>query len=337
MSAEGDPHGVTEIVLVGGGDPSLRRAPGGGDPSLRVLARRTVAALKAHDVSRVHLRWDASLFAPPTASSAWPAEYVASGVVAPVTALSIGDARVPDPGRAAADAFGAELAAAGIDLRGTPSSTVADTDSAELAQVESRPVADLLERMLTTSNNDYAEAFGHLVAAAAGEPATFESAAAATIEAVRGLDIPTAGVVLDDASGLARSDRVPPATLATLLATAAAQTHPELSAVQTGLPVAAFNGTLVATVHRPARVVRCRRRPREDRDADRGHRTRGHGAGPRGPGPGIRVPRRPDPGGLGPVGAGDPRRGRRSRSLPAAVVDLMALGWLGRPLPVRTV
>ena len=133
VSAEGDPKGITEIVLVGGGDPSLRATPGSGDPSLRTLARRTAAALEAHDISRVHLRWDASLFAPPTASPAWPEGYVASGVVAPVTALSVGDARVTDPSRTAAAVFAAELERAGIDVRGKPSSTVADSDAAELA------------------------------------------------------------------------------------------------------------------------------------------------------------------------------------------------------------
>ena len=38
----------------------------------------------------------------------------------------------------------------------------------------------------------------------------------------------------------------PAATFVRLLALAAGAAHPELSAVQTGLPVAAFNGTLVA-------------------------------------------------------------------------------------------
>jgi len=211
---------------------------------LRTLARRTAAALKVSGVTRVRLRYDASLFAPPRESAAWPPDYVTSGVVAPVTALSIGDARVADPVRQAVDAFEAELAAAGVTVRGSATSVVADSDAAELAAVESRPVGELIERMLTDSDNDFAEAFGHLVAVAGGEPATFEGGAAATNAAVGKLQIPTAGVALYDGSGLARTDRVPATTFAHLLAVIAAPGHPELGAVQTGLPIAAFSGTL---------------------------------------------------------------------------------------------
>ena len=157
------------------------RAPGGGDPSLRLLARRTATKLAASGLTKVRLRYDASLFAPPRASAAWPPGYIETGVVAPVTALSIGDAQVADPVQQAVDAFVGELSAAGVAVRGPPTSVVADTDAAELAAVESRPVGVLLERMLTTSDNDYAEAFGHLAAVAGGEPATFEGGAAATM------------------------------------------------------------------------------------------------------------------------------------------------------------
>lgn len=244
VSAEGDPAGVPEIVLVGGGDPSLRQTPGGGDASLRALAHRTAVALHAAGTSTVRLRYDASLFAPPKASAAWPPAYVATGVVAPVTALSIGDGQVADPAREAADAFREELRRERVTVRGTPTSAEAETDAAELASVESRPVGVLVERMLTDSDNDYAEALGHLIAVAAGEPGTFQGGAAATLESLATLGIPTTGVELFDASGLARSDRVPADTLARLLALVATGAHAELAAAQTGLPVAGFNGTL---------------------------------------------------------------------------------------------
>ncbi len=193
----------------------------------------------------MRLRYDDSLFAPPTTARSWPEEYVASGVVAPVTALSVGDARVPDPSLEAARAFGAELIKAGIDVRGPVSGGRAPAGATELGGVDSRPLAVLVARMLTESDNDYAEAFGHLSAVAAGEPATFDGGATATIAAVRSLGVPTDGVRLSDASGLARDDAIPPRTLATLLATAGSPEHPELGAVLPGLPVSGFTGTLL--------------------------------------------------------------------------------------------
>ena len=72
------------------------------------------------------------------------------------------------------------------------------------------------------------------------------TAATATLDAVRALAVPVTGVVLDDASGLARSDRVPAADVRPAAGGGRSAAQPELSAVQTGLPVAAFNGTLVA-------------------------------------------------------------------------------------------
>src|SRR5207344_1040996 len=58
VSAEGDPGGVPEIVLVGGGDPSLRSTPGGGDASLRALARLTAQALDRTGLHRARLGYD---------------------------------------------------------------------------------------------------------------------------------------------------------------------------------------------------------------------------------------------------------------------------------------
>ena len=87
----------------------------------------------------MRLRYDASLFAPPTASPAWPASYVASGVVAPVTALSVDDAASSDPSRSAAETFAAELVASGIASAASVSSVRADTSAPEVAQVRVAP------------------------------------------------------------------------------------------------------------------------------------------------------------------------------------------------------
>jgi D-alanyl-D-alanine carboxypeptidase/D-alanyl-D-alanine-endopeptidase (penicillin-binding protein 4) len=253
VSAEGDPRGIPEVVLVGGGDPSLRTTPGGGDPSLRSLAAATAAALGKAGLHRVRLAYDDSLFAGPSSSPAWPDGYVESGVVGLVSALSVDAGRGADPSRSAAEVFATELRRAGVGVSGRLRQVPTDEDFAQLAEVRSQPVRVLLERMLTASDNDYAEAFGHLAAVAGHQPATFRGAASATVEALDALGLPVDGIRLQDASGLARQDRVPARALVLALALAGSHGHPELASVLSGLPVAAFTGTLVGRFDLPSR------------------------------------------------------------------------------------
>lgn len=279
------------IVLVGGGDPTLvatKPAPGPTAPaSLVDLAAGTAAALKASGVTRVTLGYDTSLFSPQTASPAWPAGYVATGVIAPVTALAVREGRtgtepvgigprVSDPPAAAARTFATLLADAGVTVASAPtpdkappapsgSASASTTGSAStspsgppsgtpsaslpapgtrLAAVSSPPMADLVAQMLTLSDDDLAEALGHLVAVASGTTADFAGAAQSVIAEVAGLGVPTDGVRLYDTSGLARTDSIPPAVLTAVLSVVAQPKHPELRPVLTGLPVAGFTGTL---------------------------------------------------------------------------------------------
>jgi D-alanyl-D-alanine carboxypeptidase/D-alanyl-D-alanine-endopeptidase (penicillin-binding protein 4) len=77
-----------------------------------------------------------------------------------------------------------------------------------------------------------------------GRPGSFEEGAAAVVDALSALGLPTEGVVLRDGSGLARTNLIPPATLGRLLVLAADGSRPRLSRLVTGLPVAGFTGTL---------------------------------------------------------------------------------------------
>ena len=149
-----------EYVLVGGGDATLTTAPSaaGSYPasaSLAELAQRTAAALAPQGLSQITLRYDARLFAPPTAAPSWPPGYLASGVVGPVTALSADqgrvapdrDARVADPSLEAARRFAQALATAGVAVAGEPTAVDAATPAAKpaafVASVESAPVSAL--------------------------------------------------------------------------------------------------------------------------------------------------------------------------------------------------
>jgi D-alanyl-D-alanine carboxypeptidase/D-alanyl-D-alanine-endopeptidase (penicillin-binding protein 4) len=228
------------VVLVGGGDPTLE---------LGGLADDTAAALKARGARSVHLGYDASLFSGTAQHPIGPNDNLAQ-----VTALMVREGRLDhstsgparradDPAQAAGDAFADLLRDRGIRVKGTVS-PASGRGGTPLAAHRSAPLSELVERMLTDSDNDLAEALARQVARASGRPASFAGAAAAIPDALRRLGIPLGGAVFHDGSGLDGSDRLSATTLARILAFAAAPGQPEMRSVVTGLPVAGFTGTL---------------------------------------------------------------------------------------------
>lgn len=249
----GDPG---DLVLVGGGDATLTRRKTSGLPgraSLATLADRIAEALRAAGVSSVTVNVDDSLFSGPAVSPDWPATYVGSGVVSPVSALSLDggrvtprrDARSADPALAAGQELARLLTKRGVPVGGEVTRAVATPAGRELAVVESPTVAELVELMLSTSDNDIAESLLRLAAVAGGRPGTFVDGTAAAAQILAGLGVPVEGLTLLDGSGLARGSTIAPATLAALLVLAAQDTsEPALDHLVTGLPVAGFSGTL---------------------------------------------------------------------------------------------
>jgi D-alanyl-D-alanine carboxypeptidase/D-alanyl-D-alanine-endopeptidase (penicillin-binding protein 4) len=248
-----------EVVLVGGGDPTLAgpTAKAGYPASARLtdLAARARAALGPAAVTRVLV--DESLYSGDRLGPGWKPTYVTEGAVSPVGPLMVDGGRVrPDRVRRHADpavAAGQALAAllqpgARVEVRrGT-----APPGARELGAVTSQPVPQLVERMLARSDNDLAEALARHVALSQGQPASFAGGAAA-VQAVLGpfldeVGVGRASVALVDGSGLSRLDRLEPAALTRLLARVAADdgspTVERLAPVLTGLPVAGFSGTL---------------------------------------------------------------------------------------------
>ncbi|MFF1920132.1 D-alanyl-D-alanine carboxypeptidase/D-alanyl-D-alanine-endopeptidase [Streptomyces sp. NPDC058221] len=232
------------VTLVGGGDPTLDRA------ALRSLAADTAHALKDGGVHEVRLRYDASGYSGPALHPIGPNENIA-----PVSALMVNEGRLDntssgpaprsgDPARDAADAFGELLDKAGIATASGPESGRAPAKSRPVAKHLSAPLSGLVERALTNSDNDIAEALARQTALAAGEPADFKGGRRAVTAQLKNLKLPLKGVNFSDGSGLNRKDKVTAALLAGLLARAADQDHPELRPVLTGLPVAGFSGTL---------------------------------------------------------------------------------------------
>ncbi|WP_185911303.1 D-alanyl-D-alanine carboxypeptidase/D-alanyl-D-alanine-endopeptidase [Streptomyces sp. WAC07149] len=247
--------GPGEIVLVGGGDPSLtakKKSPAGSGGSLVALAADTAQALKAAGTDTVTLGYDDSLYTGPVLHPIGRDENIA-----PVTALTADEGRPDDstsgpversgdPSKDTARSFAALLRDRGIKVGGEPAKAKAPAGAQPLATTLSTPLAGLVERMLTNSDNDIAEALARQTALAAGRPASFEGAEKAVSEKLASLGVDLTGTRFADGSGLNRADRLSTRLLTALLAKAADPRHPELRPVLTGLPVAGFTGTLRA-------------------------------------------------------------------------------------------
>lgn len=245
-----------EVVLVGSGDVLLDS--GHGDPSAVVgragladLAVRTATALQAQGRTTVVLRLDDTLFTGSAVSSAWSSGDVSAGFVAPVMPVGVNagqvsgrTARRSDPALSAATTFAGLLDAQGITVSGRVTRADAPESPTVLAEVRSAPVGDLVEHILTESDNTVAEVLARLVAVQDGRAGTFADAGAAVVERVGLLGVPVEGVRLVGGSGLARGSVVPARTLTRLLALAAGRERPELRWMLTGLPVAGASGTL---------------------------------------------------------------------------------------------
>ncbi|MFF7160988.1 D-alanyl-D-alanine carboxypeptidase/D-alanyl-D-alanine-endopeptidase [Streptomyces sp. NPDC008086] len=239
-----------ELVLVGGGDPTLTaRKDADGWAGLRDLADRTAKALKKRDVREVTLSYDKTLYAGPELHPIG-----VNGNLAPVSALMVDEARtndstsgpakrVEDPAQDAAAQFAELLADRGVKTT-APGPSKATNRAEPLAEVTSPPMSALVERMLTNSDNDIAEHLARQTAVASGARADFDGAGKAIGDRLRKLGLPVAGADFKDGSGLDRDDRLTADLLTALLAKAADPAHPELRPVLTGLPVAGFTGTL---------------------------------------------------------------------------------------------
>jgi D-alanyl-D-alanine carboxypeptidase/D-alanyl-D-alanine-endopeptidase (penicillin-binding protein 4) len=251
------------LYLIGGGDVTLGvRTPAGppGYPayaSLADLAARTAAALGPAGTTPVRLCLDTSLWQGPSSARGWSTGYFTGGDIARPSPLEVDEGasvpqhrarapipRVDDPSEQAGEEFVAALGRFGVRVSGPVCRAVAPSSGLGIATVSSAPVSALVQRMLTLSDNDLAESLGRLVAHRAGRPADFAGAAAAVIEQVKALGVDVTGVVLNDASGLSRLDRVSARTLVQLVQIAVDPRHPRLRAVAEGLPVAGLTGTL---------------------------------------------------------------------------------------------
>jgi serine-type D-Ala-D-Ala carboxypeptidase/endopeptidase (penicillin-binding protein 4) len=257
-----------DVVLVGGGDPTLAVNSVGQFPGaarLDRLAAQVKSALGTTKPRRVLI--DTSLFTGPATAPGWsPADISPGGQVAAIQSLmtnagritpvhhEVGaDPRFRDPALAAGTAFARQLGVRTAVIRGTAPAAASGSPSAApgtvapgaaLGTVQSPPLIQVTDWMLQQSDNVIAEALGRQVAMAAGRPASFQGATAATTAKLAELGLPAGEARLYDASGLSRRDAISPSLLTDVLALGAGGTQPAVAALFGGLPVAGWSGTL---------------------------------------------------------------------------------------------
>jgi len=250
-----DPTAATpRVVLVGAGDPSLASTPGavGGrgtrvEPAtLAELASATARSLATRGIGKVRIGYDDSLFTGPALHPTWDPAFPAAGIVAPVSALQVDQgrrtptsvARVPEPAVAAAQVFARGLEESGIEVVGRIKRVSQRPESVPLASVSSPTIARLVERMLATSDNDYAEALARIGAAAAGYPASFAGVSRRGAQVLAELGLGGSQDAVADGSGLSRANALAPGTLTGLLRSTS------LGPISSGLPVGGTTGSL---------------------------------------------------------------------------------------------
>jgi D-alanyl-D-alanine carboxypeptidase/D-alanyl-D-alanine-endopeptidase (penicillin-binding protein 4) len=155
-----------------------------------------------------------------------------------------GSGRVPDPPATAASLFATYLRKDGIEVETSISQQTARAHAHEVARVSSIPLADIVERVLQVSDNEGAEVLAHQVGLATEDEASYAAGVRGVTTTLSGLGLDLGGATIQDGSGLSRDDRVDAETLVQLLQLAASPAHPELRSVVTGLPVAAYDGSL---------------------------------------------------------------------------------------------
>lgn len=233
----------TGIVLVGGGDPYLTTSqyPATGQASIRDLATKTAQALAKAGRLSVTLGYDDSLFSGPQWNPAWQPEWSAD--VAPVSALSAspdGDS-TSDTSLAAATVFRDLLVQQGINVT-TFQAQRTNANPQLVASVDSWPLGQMVQHILSVSNNFGAEVLFRHLGATSGQDGSVASAAAALQAFLRAHDLWSDQMSISDGSGLAMTDKVPAMILAAAIRLA--YDTPGLEDILDGLPVAGVDGTL---------------------------------------------------------------------------------------------
>jgi serine-type D-Ala-D-Ala carboxypeptidase/endopeptidase (penicillin-binding protein 4) len=273
-----------EVVIIGGGDPTLAINGTGSYPGaarLDSLADQVRRALGGTAPTKVIV--DSSLFSGPNTGPDWESSDVDNGGQASrISALMTDGGRItptkvappspryPRPDLAAGQAFarllgvptsqvgsGTAPPAPADPLAASPGDASATAAASALAPgtqlgaVKSAPLLNIVEQMLANSDNTVAEMMARQVALARNQPATFAGGATAVLDELNELGLPTGGLKIVDGSGLSPDDRLTTRLLTAILTLVARADHPQLHGVLSGLPVAGYSGTLASRFRTP--------------------------------------------------------------------------------------
>lgn len=238
-----------DLVLVGGGDPSLARQ------GLGRLASRVGAAGLTKVKGR--LLFDDSAFdrrasVPRRGISGGPFAYLGR-----LSGLAFEGGRSSDPASSAARTMVSILRKRGVSIskktrRGrAPSSPAAE---AVVAEVSSSPLAALARATNTFSINYYAEAILKALAAEQRGRGTTKGGVAIVRAFARRAG---AGLRAQNGSGLSRADRASPRAVGALLASMLAEDEPVRDAFLASLAIAGRSGTLAGRMRGTAAQRRC--------------------------------------------------------------------------------
>ncbi|MFD4368873.1 D-alanyl-D-alanine carboxypeptidase/D-alanyl-D-alanine-endopeptidase [Rhodococcus sp. NPDC058521] len=241
-----------EVVLVGGGDPTITAKPRGENgyyPGAAHLAD-LVDQIRASGTPVDRIVVDTSLYAGPTMAQGWLPTDVPAGFITPTEPLMIDGGRSdplvdesPRSTTPALDAGRALAAALGIDQNAVDSGAAAP-GAAQVAAVQSAPLRDRLRQMMEHSDNVLAEAIGREVAMKTGAEPSFSGAAASVSQTLFSAGFDLTGLELHDTSGLSVDDRITAKSLDEILTAAAGDGHPKLRPMLDYLPVAGGTGSL---------------------------------------------------------------------------------------------
>jgi D-alanyl-D-alanine carboxypeptidase/D-alanyl-D-alanine-endopeptidase (penicillin-binding protein 4) len=246
VKADGEVDGHVlrgNLVLVGGGDPTLRST---GPHSIDRLA----AMVRALGVTEVtgDLVVDESRFDDARKAPGWTERHVPL-FVGPVSALAVDGnylrtdpEYVTNPAAGNLGEFRAALQRRGVTVAGGDRMGAAPEAASMLATVDSAPVAQLVRHMLTNSDNFYAEMLLKEVGRRALGKGTLENGVAAVRDLAAGAGVTLTGRAADG-SGLSRDDSRPAREWAELLV--AARDQPWFDDLLGGLPLAGRSGTLL--------------------------------------------------------------------------------------------
>ncbi|MGH9288457.1 MAG: D-alanyl-D-alanine carboxypeptidase/D-alanyl-D-alanine endopeptidase [Acidimicrobiales bacterium] len=250
-----------DLFVVGGGDAALgtpawsTSAPA--VPLDRVVhdVDRLVDAIVAAGVTRIEgsVVGDGSRYDGERYNPAWPQRFIDQDAIGPIGGLMVNDgfaafsparsaaATVPalDPAADAARVVTDQLRAKGVVVVGAPRAGRAPRRATEVASLASPPISQIVAEMLTSSDNETAEAALKEIGVAVSGQGSTQAGKAALTRLLADAGVPVDGVQLVDGSGLSNRGRLTCRTLTELLTRPG--TGPEL---RNGLAVAGETGTL---------------------------------------------------------------------------------------------